>query len=67
MSDTSVVVTFALIVLVALIVGLWYMVRLWNSPDGERYRRRGMQGPFVPFSEEDIAAEKRRTNERLNN
>jgi hypothetical protein len=60
MSDTALIVAFGSLVLILLIVGLWYLIRLWNSPDGERYARMRIQGPFVPFSEEDIAGEKRR-------
>jgi hypothetical protein len=57
-------VAFGVIVLVALIVGVRYLFRMWNSPDAERYSRMTIQGPFVPFGEEDIGAEKRRTDER---
>jgi hypothetical protein len=37
--------------------------RLWkafNSPDGERYLKRRMQGPFVPLTPEEEAGEKAR-------
>ena len=43
-----------LIITVALIVYAVY--RSWkafNSPDGERYLKRRMQGPFVPLPKED--------------
>ena len=29
----------------------------FNSPDGERYLKRRLQGPFVPLSAEDNAAD----------
>lgn len=64
MSDTFIVFTFALVVLVALIAGLCRLVRLWNSPDGERYLRMKAHGPFVPLSAEDIAEDERRRKER---
>jgi hypothetical protein len=37
--------------------------RLWkafNSPDGERYLKRRMQGPFVPLTSNEQAREKSR-------
>jgi hypothetical protein len=62
-SDESIILAFGFIVLAALIVGIWYMFRVWNSPDGERYMRERSQGPFVPLDEEDVAAERGRTEE----
>ena len=38
-------------------------VRLWkafNSPDGERYLKRRMQGPFVPLTPKKQAGDKAR-------
>ncbi len=37
---------------------------VFNSPDGERYRKMRMQGPFVPLSTEEIAADDRRIRSR---
>jgi hypothetical protein len=37
--------------------------RLWkafNSPAGERYLKRRMQGPFVPLTPEEIASDEAR-------
>lgn len=37
--------------------------RLWkafNSPDGEQYLKRRMQGPFVPLSKEEVASDEAR-------
>lgn len=37
--------------------------KLWkalNSPNGERYLKRRMQGPFVPLSAEEIASDEAR-------
>lgn len=36
----------------------WLAYKWWNifnSPDGERYLKRRMQGPFVPLGQEEIA------------
>ena len=33
----------------------YWLFKLYNSPDGERYRKRSMQGPFVPLDAEEIA------------
>ncbi len=48
--------------LVALASGgvLYLYVKLFNSPDGERYRKRRMQGSFVPLSAEEIAEDEAR-------
>ena len=35
-------------------------IKMFNSPDGERYAKRRMQGPFVPLSEEEIASDEAR-------
>ena len=52
------------VVPVIAIVGMVKLVRAFNSPDGERYRRMRMQGPFVPLSAEDIAEDERRIANR---
>ena len=52
-----------LIIGLALIVGVVLHVLvllMYDSPDGERYRKTRMQGPFVPLSKEDIAEDKAR-------
>jgi hypothetical protein len=49
------------------VFGLWMLVKvfqLYNSPDGERYRKLRMQGPFVPLSTEEIEADRRRAEGR---
>ena len=61
MSDTSVIVLFGLIVLVALVVGTWHLFRMWNSPDGERYNRMNLHGFFDSVDERNITAENRTT------
>lgn len=45
--------------------GFWGLIKLFtvfNSADGERYRRMRMQGPFVPLSKEDIEDDECRKN-----
>ena len=53
--------TIGLIVTVVLIA--YAAFRLWkafNSPEGERYLKRRMQGPFVPLNSNDQARDKAR-------
>lgn len=56
--------TIALMI-VLIFLPLWgYVLHKWwkvfNSADGERYRKRRMQGSFVPLSEEEIASDEAR-------
>lgn len=60
----SIVVLFILAVLVASAWGWVKVFQTFNSPDGERYRRLKMQGPFVPLSQEDIEEDERRLQAR---
>ncbi len=58
---------FVLICIVAglLVIGLvlrFLLFEFYNSPDGERYRKIKMQGPFVPLSKEDIAEDEERAH-----
>jgi hypothetical protein len=64
MSDESIMIAFGSIVLVALIAGLWYMFRVWNSPDGERYMRERSQGPFVPLNDDNGGSQRERPQNR---
>jgi hypothetical protein len=53
--------TVGLIITVVLIA--YAAFRLWkafNSPDGERYLKRRMQGPFVPLPPDAQARDKAR-------
>ena len=53
--------TIGLMITVALIA--WVAFRLWtafNSPEGERYLKRRMQGPFVLLAPNEQAREKSR-------
>jgi len=47
-----------LVVPLVLLIAVWGLIKLFtvfNSEDGERYRKMRMQGPFVPLNAEDIA------------
>lgn len=49
----------ALIVLSALVLSclaLFVIFKIFNGPDGERYQKLRMQGPFVPLSEAGVQA-----------
>lgn len=44
----------ALLVLCVIIpLGIWLRIKLLNTPDGERYLKQRMQGPFVPVHDSD--------------
>ena len=54
--------TFGLIVTVVVIAyALFKLWKAFNSPDGERYLKRRMQGPFVPLTPKDIAGDENGT------
>jgi hypothetical protein len=46
-------VVLALLPLMAFLA--WKWVQIFNSPDGERYLKRRLQGPFAPLSGADKA------------
>lgn len=46
-------VVVALVPLMAFLA--WKWLQIFNSPDGERYLKRRLQGPFTPLSEQDKA------------
>ena len=48
--EAALLVTFLFMAFAA--VKLW---KAFNSPDGERYFKRRIQGPFVPVTPEDAA------------
>lgn len=50
----------ALLILVVPCAAFYVWLRIFNGPDGERYRKMRMQGPFVPLSEADIQADAER-------
>ena len=41
----------ALLILVVPCVAFYLWFKVFNGPDGERYRKQRMQGPFVPLDE----------------
>lgn len=56
MGNRSMILLLLVVVLVPLMAFLaWKWVQIFNSPDGERYLKRRLQGPFVPLSEKDNA------------
>ena len=52
---------FVFLVLAVYCIYKWFQI--YNGSDGERYRRMGMQGPFVALTEEDIEQDKQRIAE----
>jgi hypothetical protein len=49
------------VVCVPMIIYLNYLrIRMFNSPDGERYMKWRMQSPLVPLSTEEIAEDEAR-------
>ncbi len=65
MTDSFVISLVLAIVLIGGAWGLWKMLSTFNSPDGERYRKARMQGPFVPLSAEEIEADNSRQSGRV--
>jgi Na+-transporting methylmalonyl-CoA/oxaloacetate decarboxylase gamma subunit len=57
----GIVIAF-LIALVCLISGVFLWIKLYNSEDGERYRKQRMQGPFVPEPKSDKSEKDTYTN-----
>ena len=55
MNRLALLLLFVAVVLpvMGFIVLRWW--KLFNSPDGERYMKRRMQGPFVPLSKDEVA------------
>lgn len=47
-------------------LGLYLSFKAYGGENGERYRERRMQGPFVPLSAEDIAEDEERIRQRKN-
>jgi hypothetical protein len=48
----------ALVPLAAFIAWKWF--KIFNSPDGERFMKRRVQGPYVPLSADENAADEAR-------
>jgi hypothetical protein len=49
--------TIAVVFIAYVAIMLW---KAFNSPDGERYMKRRLQGPFVPLTSEEQARDKAR-------
>ena len=46
--------TFASLIFIVLLIWVYIkLFKMYNSPDGERYRKMGMQGWFVPTKEDE--------------
>jgi NADH:ubiquinone oxidoreductase subunit 6 (subunit J) len=52
------------LVVAGALVALIATVRMYASADGERLRKRRMQGSFVPLGTEDITEDEQRIRER---
>ena len=49
--------------IITVVIIAYAAYRLWkafNSPDGERYLKRRMQGPFVPLTKQEISNDEAR-------
>lgn len=46
--------------LVALCLALYFIFTVFDGPDGERYQKFRMQGPFVPLSDAEVQADHQR-------
>ena len=55
MSVRAIGLTITVVLIVYAVFRLW---KAFNSPDGERYLKRRMQGPFVPLAPEEKAGDK---------
>jgi heme/copper-type cytochrome/quinol oxidase subunit 2 len=60
------IATLVAVLVMFVVAGLlvYLLFKFYNSPDGERYRKREMQGPFVPLSEADLAEDEARIRVR---
>lgn len=57
MNVRAIGLTITVVVIAYVVIRLW---KAFNSPDGERYLKRRMQGPFVPLTPEENARDKAR-------
>jgi hypothetical protein len=54
--DRRSILVLIFVVIVPLLAFLaWKWTQIFNSPDGERYLKRRLQGPFTPLSPQDQA------------
>jgi hypothetical protein len=52
-----------LIIIGTLVLGIWLWVKVSRGENGERWAKRRSQGPFVPLSAEEIAADEQRSSD----
>jgi hypothetical protein len=50
--ELGLMITVVIVVYVA-----FRLLKAFNSPNGEHYLKRRMQGPFVPLNKEEIAGD----------
>lgn len=60
MDKRSMIVLVAVVWVPLMAFVAWKWFKIFNSPDGERYMRRRIQGPYVPLSAEENAADEAR-------
>jgi hypothetical protein len=60
MNRLALLLFFVAVVLPVMGYVLFRWWKLANSPDGERYVKRRMQGPFVPLGKDDVAEDNAR-------
>lgn len=60
MDKRSIIVLVAVVWVPLMAFVAWKWFQIFNSPDGERYMRRRFQGPYVPLSAEENAADEAR-------
>ena len=46
-----------IITVVAIAFAVFRLWKAFNSPDGERFLKRRMQGPFVPLTKKEISSD----------
>ena len=62
-AEVSMNIWLTLLLFLFLALGVYGCVKwfdIFNSPDGERYRRMRTQGPFAPLRPEDIGEDEQR-------
>jgi hypothetical protein len=60
MSARSIILLFVVVLVPLMAFLAWKWIQIFNSPDGERYLKRRLQGPFTPLSDQDNAQDEAR-------
>jgi hypothetical protein len=60
MSARSIILLFVVVLVPLMAFLAWKWIQIFNSPDGERYLKRRLQGPFTPLSDQDHAQDEAR-------